>query len=396
MSLTQALDLIPAARYGAEPQASVWAPFYGMGGGASTAMSGTGRALYVGRNDTLALTLSVAEVDAAGHRLDVLVETAACEDARRWRAVGGFAAVKSAGMLPLTPPGRCDAWVRPHWRATSGAWSFGLTGEASVVLASGMPFAGSGVGPTVDMRQYRSLRLTLDATAVTGSLDVSVETSPNPKAPAPWRTVTTWPTVTAISTVDAAAVDLDRYVRVRYAVSVGGHATWTVGGVARLVLATPRDRAVLGISKGAFPELSAEDADEWLHVATGRILGPWAARYKIPLVAWGEETRKACVDLADALALLGRGTEPDTKLATENSSYMMAMVYLLGTPDRPGGWIDRVAAEKTNTLGIIDSTTPEAPIARAGLAIASDAPSEFSHEGRGDASEWFGQFGGST
>jgi hypothetical protein len=391
MALSQHLDLLPSALYSVERETTIgsttWGTLYSVD---RPATEGAGRPLCIGRNDSVGLTLDVAEVVTPG-RLDIMTETAASRTAPRWRPLGGFADVTSAGVKTLSLTGAA-AWVRGRWKLTSGSFAFSLSGEATTTLYSAaQPVKIPGTGAAIDLRQYRSLRLTLDVTAASGgALMVTVETATTRTAPpSAWRTVALFDAVSVPASVDKAAVDLDRYVRIRWALPLGASALFTVAGVARLVLATPSDRRRLGIRGGAFPALTDEQADDLLYQASGDVLGPFHERYQEPLVSWEDDTRRACIAGADWAAIRQRGTEVGKRITPEDTAYYEAYVRYFGTIGQPAGgrgWVQRVGAEDEHPLGIVDSSMPEGPLGEAPtLELASEPLRGWGHRRR----PWF-------
>lgn len=357
MGRAQAIDLLFAAAYDA---------------------CGVGAPAFVGRNRSLSLSLSVDEVvseGASATTLDISVETAAARTAPAWRTLGAFAQVTAVGSYSLELSG-AEAFVRARYTPSAGA-CFGLsvTGEAVLSVLSSASRAASGVGSAVDMAQYRSARLTLAVSAVSGSLDVTIETATSATSPT-WRTVTTFESVTSAVEVDGAAVDLDRYVRVRWTLSVAGSATFGVSGVSRLVLATPSDRARFGVRGGAFPSLSAEASDDFLYAASADVLGAYYERWEEPLRSWGDDTRRACIAIGDWLAIAERGTEPGRKLSPEETTFYERYCYYVGNPPGSGGWLRQAAkrAGGVTPLGIVDSTIATLAGERTRIEVASDPP----------------------
>lgn len=381
---TQAIDLIPAASYDTRARGSsafVLDDWEDSGISADIpVMCGVGPPTFIGRNRSLALTLDIASVDAVG-TLDVVTETAASQQARTWRRLGSFPQQTTAGQVALSLAG-ADAFVRARWRLSSGAaFSFSVGGDASLVLLASAVQVASGVGAVVDLAQYRSSRLTLDVTAIAGgTLSVIVETSGSATAPpASWLTVATFPVVVALTSADLAAVDLARYVRCRWTLSGGATATFGVSGISVLTLATPSDRARLGIGSAAFPDMTPEDADGWLVAATADVIGAISGRYEFPPRAWEDDIRRACIACADWLAIAGRGTEPGTTIDAKTSTYFERYAYYFGNPaaittNGTLGWLGKVAKRETHPLNIIDSSAPSADTGKTQRLAASSAP----------------------
>lgn len=325
-------------------------------------LRGTGEPVFVGRNRNLSLLLTVDSLDAtpsAPATLDVTIETAASRQAHRWRPLGVFPTQTATGTAALSFTG-ADAFVRARYKLSAGAaFSFSVNGDAQLVLLAAAAQSAAGVSSVVDLAQYRSARMSLDVTAIAGTLAVIIETASSASAPpSAWLTVTTFAPVTALASVEMAAPDLARFVRVRWTLS--GTATFGVAGISRLVLATPSDRARLGIREGVFPHMSAEEIDDWLVAGTAVVLGAYGGRFEHPLRDWKDDTREACIAVADWRMLgYGRGTEPGVGIDPKNLTSYERYSYYVGPPDKPGtGWLAGVAGRTVHPLGVIDSSTP--------------------------------------
>lgn len=359
MSYEQPIDLVLRALYEASAgilSSATLETFEGSGSVGPAIADGFGTPVYVGRNDTLELELDVLDIPTAG-TFNVSVETAASSGAAAWRKLGSFPPVSATGPSTLTLTG-ADSWVRGRYTPTAGAsFAMGLTGRARLVMQASAAQVASGVGSTIDLAQYRSARVTLDATAVAGTLIVSIETAGSATAPN-WRTVAQFAAVTAATSADVACVNLDRYVRVRWTLS--GTATFGVSGIARLVLAQPSDRARMGIGGSAFPAVTPEEDDDALFAATADVLGALYTRYSAPLRSWEDDAKRACVAVCDWNVIAARGTEPGRKLSPEETVYYERYLYFAGLDPKSLGWIHRVANRTAHPSGLTDSATPDA------------------------------------
>lgn len=372
MAHAQRLDLLPASLFSAEQETTIGSVTWGSYVAPQT--EGIGRAWCVGRNSDILATLDIEEMLKPG-RLDVMIETAAIRESRRWRPLGGFADVKSAGVKTVALHGAAS-WVRARWKLASGIFSASLSGDATVALFDngGEQVKASGTWAAIDLRQYRSLRLTLAVSSIAGgALSVTVETAPSKSAPASaWRTVALFPAVSAPSSLDLPAVDLDRFVRVRWALPLGASAVFTVAGMALLVLATPSDRRRLGIRKGTFPDMDDVQADAYLVAATSDVLGPFYQRYEEPLLEWSDDVAETCIAGADWKAIKGRGTDPAKRLSPDETTYYEAFCRAFGTIQEPGGWVALVGREKAHPRHVIDSAEPDLTGEPSTLEISSE------------------------
>ena len=337
---------------------------------AGFAASGVGPAIFVGRNRTIDLSLSLADIATAG-TLDVSVETAASAQAPTWRKLGAFAQATAAGAYAFSPSG-ADSFIRARYALSTGAeLGFSVTGSASLSLLASSTIAASGVSAAVDVGQFRGARLTLDVSALTGAapvLDVTVETAATATG-ATWRTVATFDTVTAASTVDLTCADFDRSIRIRSTLSSGATATLSVVGESVFVFAGPAERARLGIRGGAIPDVQPSDAAEAMIAASAIVLG-YLGRFELPLRAWGDDLRRACIIVADWILLSNRGADPSKAPGAE--LYRIAYEDMTGRPGQRG-WLDKVAArDGVVPAGIVDSTNPGAGGELRRLAVSSE------------------------
>lgn len=354
----QPIDLILRALYDSEAgvlSSATLQTFEGSGFTTPFISDGFGAPVLVGRHSDLDLTLDVLDVQQPG-TIDVTIETAASSGAARWRKLGAFPQVSAIGSSALSLSG-ADAWVRCRYKPSAGAsFALGVSGRAHLIVLAAASHNSSSVGPVIDLAQYRSVRLLVDATAVAGTLSVSLETASRSTA-ATWRTVATAPTITAAGSCPLPGFNLDRYVRVRW--DVAGVVTFGVSGIARLTLAQTSDRARMGIGGGAFPSATPEDDDDALYAATADVLGAFAGRYQFPLRSWDDDTREACIRICDWKKIANRGTEPGKKLSAEETVYYERYAHFASLDPARLGWIYRVAARTAHPSGLVDSATPE-------------------------------------
>ena len=377
---TQALDLILSASYDTRcdglPENTAPAQWEDNGTPLDIPdLDGVGAPVFIGRNGTLSLLLTVASVDATPTvpgTLTVTIETAASQQAPAWRPLGAFPAQTAAGSTSLALTG-ADAFVRARYTLTSGAaFSFSVSGDAQLVLAASASQVASGSSAVVDVAQYRSAVMSLDVSAIAGTLTVTIQTAASRTAPpSAWLTVATFPAVSALASLELPVPDLARFVLVTWTLT--GTATFAVAGVSRLTLATPSDRARLGIRAGVFPDLSREDADAWLVSATATVLGAVGGRFEHPPRAWQDDIREATIAIADWRALgYGQGTEPGKNIDAKSLTVYERYTYYVGAADKPGsGWLARVAARTDHPLGFLDSSMPARDGKTRSLSVSS-------------------------
>ncbi len=325
--------------------------------------SGAGAPIYVGRNSDLSMRLDVGEVQEEG-TITVTIETAGSAAATRWRKLGAFAAATATGQLELELAG-ASPWVRARYEVESGAFAAYVHGDAQLVLRAPTTVTASGVSAVVDVAQYRSGVFGLSATAGTGTLDVSIETASSATAPnGAWRPVATFPQATGPAELELRTPGLERFVRVRWVIA-GTDASFTFGvaGESQFTLVTPYDRVRLGMKGGAMPGWTIAELDDRLVAASKVVLG-YLTHYSFPLIAWGDDLRRAAIAIAEYLALGDLGGEP----GKEHSGAWYVARYRdnIGEPPQRLGWLDLVRKGDVRPDGIIDSSAPtEDPRGRA-------------------------------
>lgn len=320
------------------------------------ASSGVGPAVFIGRNRSLDLVLTLSELVAVGSVV-ASIETAASAQAALWRTVTTLAPLSALGSVSFAPAG-CADFIRARYAVSvGGKLSLSLSGTASLVLLPAGTFAASGIGVALDVGQYRAARLAVDVSNANGTLDVFIETAPHSTSPN-WRLVRQV-SVTQGGAVAVTVSDFDRFVRVRYAIA-GSSPSFdlSVSGESIFVLASTGDRARLGIRGGAIPNVSPSDVVEAMIAASAIVLGYVGGRFALPLRVWGDDLRRACIVVADWILLTNRGGEPGKQPSAE--LYRIDYEDIMGRPGQRG-WLDKVAArDGIVPTGIVDSTQPSA------------------------------------
>jgi hypothetical protein len=329
-----------------------------------TSAGSVGPPVFVGRSRDLTLSLDVTDVlpDPAASSptitLDVLVETSSSRAAKVWRTLGAFPTQSTVGSTPKTFA-RADAWIRARYVLGSAtSFGFSVSGDAQLTAVASQTVTTSGVSSPVELAQYRTAKLCLDVSAASGALPTltaTIETAPMASA-STWRTVGAFSPVIASSSQDVRFHSLDRFIRVRW--TVGGTSpsfTFSVAGIAVFVLASPSDRQRLGVlGNSLFPSKSVDDVADAIEVATTLVL-PYYHRWQFPLRSWGDDTRKACVSIADFLLLTSRGVEP----GDGENAYVAIYRDFVGEPPSRLGWLDLVRKGEITPSDIIDSEDPE-------------------------------------
>lgn len=335
---------------------------------------GVGAPVEIGPNRSVQLTLDVTEaIDAhVGWTVDVSIETASSQRADVWRTVARFAQVSAVGSQDLDVSG-ADAFIRARYKLSNGATvALSLAGTAALELLASTAISAAGHGSAVYVGQYRAARLTLDVTAISGAgatLTAIVETASSSTA-STWTTAGTFDAAAAVGQYDLTVAGLERYVRVRWTVAgTAPSVTATVAGEGVFCLASPADRARLGIRGGTIPDVSNAGIVDALIAATPIVLG-YLNTYDLPLVAWGDDLRKACIAVADFDLVTNRGVEPDKQLGA--SMYVARYREYVGEPPQRNGWLDLVRRKELRPVGIVDSTPPTSGGEIQRVTVASD------------------------
>lgn len=214
-----------------------------------------------------------------------------------------------------------------------------------------------GVSPPVD-----TCRLVLEVAAISGtsaSLAVAVQTSADGVT---WATVRAWPAKTAAGREELVFQPVSRYVRATWTLTgVGASVTFGIGGTKRKAYCTVARMKELASSGTAFTSTPDEKLDSAIYSASVELDSHFAARYTLPITAWGGDVELKVAEMAAWYALKARGFNPEagSDIAIRDG-YRNAV-----------DWCERVATNKVQPVGIVDSTPDED---EAEAYVETDAP----------------------
>jgi phage gp36-like protein len=169
--------------------------------------------------------------------------------------------------------------------------------------------ATDGVGASVDIGTQRScLKLDLLVDSMTATkLTVSVEHSPSTSGP--WALLGPLFPVTAPVVRSALMIKSKRFVRVTWALTGGGNASFQVTGEAHTLYATPTD-----VNTFAFPEKVSESLPNHELIAACLASTDEAASYMTsfnsPKTAWGDALTMHVAKMAGYRIMARRGFQP--------------------------------------------------------------------------------------
>lgn len=233
-----------------------------------------------------------------------------------------------------------------------------MASSAAVSLLASSARTTTGSGAAVDLAEKTTCVLYLDVTAVsgTGTLTVTVQTSPN--GTSGWTTVspsagssgsTVFTAASAVGLQKVTFPDCSQYVRASWSITGGATFTFSVLGTALLRFAAVADVLRFGVRAAGLSDVSAVDIDASCGRATDEIVSALDAQeYKGPFDAWGEDVRGSAATLAGYYALLARGFRPD-----DGADPIVQAVADVRA------WLDLVAKGSRRPFGVADSTDDE-------------------------------------
>jgi len=312
---------------------------------------GIGASVFVSRNRSIALGLTVADA-MADTVTTIELQTGAYQAACKWRRLGSTLVLNGAGVASVSAAG-ADAFVRAVYDVASPSGDvpgLALNGSATLVIAESAPRTGTGQTAAIDMAQYRGAQLSLvvESGPVGAELLVTLERSANGDA---WESVTDFPVAAGASEFDIETADTDRFLRVKW--KAGGASPWVFGvrGESHLIYATPRDRSLLGVRLAAIPDTSSTQYLAALRTAS-TVVSSYYTRYNHPLIAWDSDTKQATIALADWQLAASRGNLPDKSLYSAEADRWMQHLRFVGGVEPGGG------GRKILPSNIKDSTEP--------------------------------------
>lgn len=130
---------------------------------------------------------------------------------------------------------------------------------APMTLQASTTESADGLSAALDIGERATVRLTLTATAASGTLDVSLETSDDDDA-ATWRTAGAFAQLAAVGAKDLEVVGVERFVRARWAIA-GDAPSFTFAIAGRAVTAYTNRALIeaLGIDAEAIREVQDDD-----------------------------------------------------------------------------------------------------------------------------------------
>lgn len=222
-----------------------------------------------------------------------------------------------------------------------------------------------GTGAAIDLAQRTTADLVVAVSTITASttLTVSIETSADGVI---WQPLgLPFLPATAVQTVKQIFPGADRYIRATWTITGTGSpsVTFSVAGNAVLVYATPDDLGRFGAPGDRFEDVSDEDKDRFLRLATDEADGYVQEKYGLPLLKWGDDLRNMVASIATWMILTKViGTNPEAGADTSMQDNSNAAYKSLR----------EVARGDRSLVGIVDST-PEVDD-DGGAFIYSDPP----------------------
>jgi phage gp36-like protein len=222
-----------------------------------------------------------------------------------------------------------------------------MTATSPITLHASAARTASGVGDAVDLGlgTHVALRLAVSAAAgATPTLVVAVETSPDDLV---WRSLGTFGSVTAAGLAKLTLAGADQYVRARWTVGgVGPSFTFSLGGSASVVYATPEDLASHGLPEGWLAGVSAPDQAKALLAASGVVDSYLAGQFTLPLAAWGPEITRVVCHIASWDLMCRKGFDPEDPADGAIQTRYEAAIR----------WLEKVSAGRVVPPGVEDST----------------------------------------
>lgn len=223
--------------------------------------------------------------------------------------------------------------------------------ESAQSLQASAAQTSSGAGSPIDLgSRDRLLRQTLTVSTVSGgtpSLTVRLECSADGSTG--WRTFGAFTVVSAASVERLTFVSPEQHVRVAWAIAGSTPSfTFLVSGTKGLSFANLEQLDGLGLPAAASAIITPSKRAEQLAATTELAAGILAARYDMPLEAWGGDLSSAVCKIAGYEMLSVRGLNPDGDDKNVRTRYEDAMK-----------WLAEVASGQINPVGIVDATPGE-------------------------------------
>lgn len=218
-----------------------------------------------------------------------------------------------------------------------------------ITLQASAEQTASGSSTPIDVGALRKMaRIRLEVEAISGttpSLTVTIDTGPSSSGP--WRSLGSFTAATAAGVQEKSFGELDRYVRVSWAIAGTDAPTFafSVTGTAHVLYAAPSHVARYALPAVATSGLSTTDQLDSCLGATDEAEGYLNSAYTLPLTAWGEDLAKHVANLAGFDILRRRGFQPEgpDQVVIDGRDHALA-------------WLKMVAGGRLRPVGILDST----------------------------------------
>lgn len=225
-----------------------------------------------------------------------------------------------------------------------------LAESIQILLADSGLQTTSGSSAVIDLgARDRLLRQSLAVTVASGTtpaLDVRLEACSDAEGLAGWRAFGSFARATATKTERLTFIAPERYVRVSWTIAgTTPSFRFAISGTRDIVYANLEDFEEHGLPAAAAKTRTPSQTCAALAAASETASGKLAARYDLPIVAWGTDLTQAICKIAGYDMLSVRGFNPDGDDANVRTRYEDA-----------SSWLDDVVAGEINPVGLVDST----------------------------------------
>lgn len=210
----------------------------------------------------------------------------------------------------------------------------------TVTLHASAAESTAGLGPVVDVGVRTYSDVTLAVTAISGTLNVTIESS---AAQLSWTALGYFKSITAIQSKTIIVPDGQRYLRARWTVT-GGTATFAITAVAHQLYATPADVAKTGIAQNVLSAIPVVDIATACLNASSEAEGYLAASTTLPITSLDAATRQHIA----RMALFETFRFRPSQVAVH------AGMIEIGRSDALA-WLTKVAAGKLRPVELVDS-----------------------------------------
>ena len=250
-------------------------------------------------------------------------------------AVSGMSGVEAAGTSPPTvtlngtPALAVDLVVECLVGGARGTWSGQYSIDGGATFTPFTSAASIAIGATGVTMAIAAGPASTDNvwTSSTPTLSIALETS---------RDGTFWHAA-PVGAFDVVAVagwqrraflDLDRFVRARWTLSVGAEISFALSGAGLLVYAGLSQMSSLAVRSAALVELSTEEKADAIIAGSDMADQKIGKRYQLPLVGWGMSVSKHTASVCALTMMQARGYAPEPgQRDTFKDGYDLAMKY---------------------------------------------------------------------